>query len=537
MIYNKFNKYVHDLYFNEENIGNQTVMSVDRFVIKRFCNIHKITSIDLANEIKRKFRYSWSYALTSFDELPNMFGLVAMQIYIASLMHGDKKYSASNYNSRLSDLFGVSSNDLQTLLYKSFQDKLWQKLNKWAISNGFDLNIPDVGLGKGRYIQYPLSQALLNQEDFKNIPLMFEKNKLKPHENISFLDFKCLLHYSDLGNTQTTHYHRIKDRLIEKSDIDLMIYQIYTFYNNDWDGNYLCKESLNKTYKIHDSLHNCISIDKNRLEVIITNRNNNRIIERIKLIDCNLICKLKKCYKFYSHLKDKIIFAKDEIYDDWIEERYIEIGKDYLILGEKSHLDSKLISLLDPDYLDYSNNLYSMYIINVHKNSKVHSFWKDFFSKQQRSFSMENGLKLTRKSWMLGAGPDLIFNKKEAVWLNGQRILRNLNNDIYSLKNLPVGEYSLKEKDQSPIRFSIETPNIGKEDNVIGWKLSKELKVWEVVDEDYNFSGLTTFFESQTVEASARLWINSLIRNKKDNSSSVVINAINRSNNGFSRKN
>ena len=171
MIYNKFNKYIHSYYFNSGNsgnIGSSLIMSIDDIAVKDFCSKSNISEDDLKNEIQNIFRVSWNYALQEYENIPNMFGFVAIQIYIAHLMDKDGKYTAGEYNPRLSDYIGSTPNKLQ-FLYRNHQDAIWSELNKWITNNNFISTIPKARTGKGRYISYPLSQVLLNRKDLKNI--------------------------------------------------------------------------------------------------------------------------------------------------------------------------------------------------------------------------------------------------------------------------------------------------------------------------------------------------------------------------------
>ena len=537
MIYSKFNKYIHDKFFSEENFGENIIMSVDDFDVTNFCTENKIEKEEFQNVIRGNFSRDWSLAQTinKADNIPNLFGLIAIQIYIASLMNEDNDYSASEYNPRIANYLDISVNSLQ-LLYSKWQDKIWHELNLWSNSNNIFLSIPQMGTGKGRYIQYPLSQALLNKEDLKKVPLLFQNVGIKYFETLSFIEFKYLILNSDNGNLLTSHYYRTKKRLEEENQSDLLYTQLYSFFSMEWDGEYCFsnQDKLNcKTTRIR-KIENCnLLLDWENREIQINDNNeDDDVIKTVLLTENELFKKIKK-YLIYS--KERlIIFVKDIYYDTWNQNRYIERNKPCIIICEKYNNASKLIHRLDNNHINHSNSQYEIYEVNVNELI-THTFWARFFSKDQKNYHFENGLKLSHNSWLMNAGPDIIFDNDVFAWLNGNRIILTQSNLIYSLRNFDIGIYRLKVKDKSPVTIEIvDSKNSCISEIQIGWNISLDKSYWRVVYDDYQILGLHTAFHENEEEANVRTWINA--NSEKPNkiqNKSTTINALKRAKNGI----
>ena len=183
MIYNDFNLYIHNYFFKEENHGETIILAVDDSVINDFCREYRVSEEELQKSVSEKYNRSWDLTLTEEMDIPQYIGLIAIQVYLASLMENDDDFSAGQFNPRLCQYLGVTINKLQEL-YRLYQDSLWHNLKKWVAYNNFNILIPEMKSGKGRFVQYPLSQALLNKEDLKNAPYLFEKVGLKIGENL-----------------------------------------------------------------------------------------------------------------------------------------------------------------------------------------------------------------------------------------------------------------------------------------------------------------------------------------------------------------
>jgi len=226
--YKIFNKAIHDHFFSKIHKGEYVIFSVDETIIDLLCINNDIDRQQLFLAITQLFRNDWSFIFTlNKAGAPNFFGFIGIQVYAAYLMHTDDQYSASAYNPRLCQLLQIEQPELQTF-YSKFQDKIWQELKKWGEEKGYPIHLPQKKKGKGRYVQYPLSQALLNKEDLGKIPLLFDKAGLKSFEQLSFKDFTAIISKVDNGRFLTDHYYKIKEQLLAKDEFQILdvVFQI-----------------------------------------------------------------------------------------------------------------------------------------------------------------------------------------------------------------------------------------------------------------------------------------------------------------------
>jgi hypothetical protein len=200
---------------------------------------------------------------------------------------------------------------------------------------------------------------------------------------------------------------------------------------------------------------------------------------------------------------------------------------------EKNNIMRNYIDILDSNRNDLSNKYISIFEVNI---SKKHSIWQDLFSQQVKPYTVEGGLKLSRKAWMLDAGPIIKFSKKTDAWINGVKIKFETDNLTYSLVNANEGTYILKVKNQAPTKIIIEK-SLQKEETVIGgWQIDKDNSIYKHTSDDYNFNGLNiNFKEEKNSDYNTRLWINDVIKRtkKETNSISILSQALKRKNHGI----
>ncbi len=539
MIYKKFNKFIYNYFFKKENRGETIVMAVDESVMDEFYRKHNVTEEEFRFKINKEFGYSWYSVLSETQKIPQLFGFIAIQIYVAHLMYDGDGYTATAYRPRLATFLSIEEKYELKVLFESCQDKAWKMLRKWAKRNDFILHIPKQKelVWNRRYVTYPLSQALLNQEDLNKAPLLFEKVRLKPNEILSFKDFKYLLDKAERRTYLSNHYKNVKERLIRDfQNDDLLKHQLFDFYNYKWDGYYLEELENGKTQqnKRKGNNNNYTVLTKDFKTINVYDDTDNSLKNEILVNQQDLFRKLEKYYTFPN---DEIsIFIKHKEYGDYIGTRYLETNKTFILICKKFSEPCSVVNKLDADYVDFSNSYYGIYIVQISDSSSTHYYWKHLFSLGSKICSLEGGLKLSRKVWMKGAGPTIRFEKKTKVFLNGSKL--NIDNNLlYSMLEYPEGTYVLVFGEFSPERFVIKAPEFVTTELIeAGWKINEKEPYWEITKEIYQISGLSTKFPVKQERASVRTWVVAL--NSKSNTkknSSLVINAIKQSKYGISR--
>lgn len=520
MKYLLFNNYIYDFYFISDNFGDEIIMSVDSSLINDFLNSYKIKDVDLQDSFIRHFHKNWEYALESTNEVPNSLGLIAIQIYIASLMEDDEvnDFSKNDYNPRLANYLGIAENNIENI-YTKWQDNIWQNLKDWATERGFNIYIDKKGKYKGRYIKYPLSHSLLNKDDLKYIPLLFDCCGFTPHEEISFLDFK-----DEIGNyidkfKITSHFSKIKSRLEKDGNLDRLYKQIYSFYNNEWEGEVPIineKTSTNsdiETVKTINSAYYYYDYEKG---AILKLSGNDNLLETIHLTDLNLFSKIKK--------GANILFFEKGNYEEWQYTRTLSC-QTYIIICERfqSYIINQLGNVLN-DFSYRSNNLYTI------KEVEVTNFNHRFLSKDTHAYSIENGLKIGRTQWLKNGGPDIVVNVNNQIRING---VPNKGQRI-SLRNFEAGTYKIRGGTKRTDIEIVELPFISTNSKETGWSIEKKANKWQYAENEYNINGFNFIFSTIAIDENTQTWINAVLKKqKKQKYKAQVINALNRRNYGI----
>lgn len=543
MIYEKFNAFIKEKYF--ANIGSHVVLSVDKQVIEEFCQDNSLLEQQLIDEFRQLFSDNWELAL----EPENFFGLIAIQIYVAHSMNKEEGYSKDMYNPRLSDFLKKEVN--QTfyieLLYERYQDQIWLELKTWCIEMGYFMEIPNEGKYKGRYIQYPLSQALLNQDDLNRLPILFVKNDIRPINRSGFDEFSKVIKELDSKHKDilTPHYFRVKERLLNYHDrelLDLLYRQIFEYYCN-WMGEipeFELKQfsgSLNQQ-KLLSSKH-VLTFEEPYFEIFDYFRDN--LIEKIDIHTRELFQRIKKHYHL-SH-PDYIFFIKDD-YGDWVETKYLEAGLKNLIILKRDLREEFLFKKIDSNYELTMFNYIKIIEIEIPKDYEPVDSLKKYLRERKKPFTIENGLKLDRKTWMYQAGPDIKFEKVIEVWIINSEAKNNiekihLNESMtISLRDYSSGKYVLVFPDYGRITIEIKSPTSNNDsDCKMGWVIANKPAKWKPVQDQYQISGLiNTFMTDNLADSEIRDWIDANIGEgeKEQNSNNPLItNAIKRTKHGI----
>lgn len=520
MIYQRFNYHIYEYYFKDNYSGDEIIMSVDSSLVEEFLSKEKITCIDLQNSLKSHFHRNWENALEFNSEIPNFFGLIAIQIYIASLMEDDEvnDFSKNDYNPRLANYLGIAENNIENI-YTKWQDNIWQNLKDWATERGFNIYIDEKGKYKGRYIKYPLSHSLLNKDDLKYIPLLFDFCGYTPHEEISFLDFKDEIgkHIDTLKIT--SHFVKIKSRLEKDRNLDRLYKQIYSFYNNEWEGQIpIINEKTSKgtdidTFKTVDRVYFYYDYENSAI-CKLTGKDN--LLETIHITDLNLFNKIKK--------GANILFFEKGNYEEWQYTRTLSF-QTYIIICENHN--RYILNQLGNVLNDFSNKSNYRYTI---KEVEVTNFKHRFFSKDTNAYSIENGLKVGRTQWLKNAGPDIVVNDNNQIKIDGvpqkeQRI---------SLRNFEVGTYKIRGGTKRTDIEIVELPYNSSISKETGWNIGKKTNKWQFTENEFNINGLNYNFGKVAIAEDTQTWINIVAkRTKKQEYKTQVINALNRKNYGI----
>lgn len=230
MQYREFNRQVLDFYLARANSAF-CPLSVDKGEIEALTSIHAITEFDeLASD--------WNKLLDTAEDIPQYFGLIAIQCYAAYNMSKDADNAGDAYQVRLRELLGLSDNNELQALFRgkpgelSAQELIWLAAQTHLMEN-FNLvvELPPRTTHAGRFVQYPKSQSLLITEELKRFTPFF-RQEFQVNEDIPFAYFKSRIDAS-LINIPTTA--RAKELLNDPLKGEKCARQVFNFFNS-WEG-------------------------------------------------------------------------------------------------------------------------------------------------------------------------------------------------------------------------------------------------------------------------------------------------------------
>ena len=177
------------------------------------------------------------------DGLPRGVAFLAAMVLAAHRMvaesTGDETIAQINYFTRIRKVFGLPTAEggrPEGLLPHGIEENLWQSWNLWLIRNG---RIPSAEIGQSnydKYLNYPLSQALLREGDKDSVESLF-RERGNSGQLGRFCDKDTV--GSWIRNQQTQFRSRYIQNLIQETDfrryeaITDAIYDVYT--SIDWD--------------------------------------------------------------------------------------------------------------------------------------------------------------------------------------------------------------------------------------------------------------------------------------------------------------
>jgi len=502
MTYQEFNQKVLDYYISRSTSTFFT-LSLDKQELENILSIGEIQQFHF-------LKTSWNCLLNTKEDIPQYFGIIAIQCYAASLMHEDDHNAADAYQVRLGELLDLEDISILQRLFKGFditnpiQEQLWFKAKHYIESNfNLKLEIPPKRYYRERFVQYPKSQALLNTEDLKYFTLFFSE-EFQVKEIISFEYFKNRLNTRFPFIYNTNRAIKLWNDEEKKSNC---IKQVYDSYNL-WEGEIFrplakkSNESKTKSISENPIAQKLILLFENKQpKFYISNTDTNEIKE----VEYQNLFKIKG-YK-YIHT-DLLIFAEMEYYPEEFEDsRFLyNSSASYIVLApnsrkreywyfEKSN-DGKMELFSNLMLYKYS---FEEGILITYLNSLVHS---------NKPIILKGGLKINRKrEYLVGFGPSIMCDRKFDV------IYRNKKCE-YNPELSESGLYKIRIDSYRDLEFEIvpkpEKSLVTVQPKYKGWNLKTLF-----VEENFNIEGLSIKLNLVDDKKPIREWLNANIKKAK----------------------
>lgn len=411
-----------------------------------------------------------------YGSIPMYLGLISIQLIAAADRHDDKDFTANAYNPRLKKLLSIDNNRLQKQ-YELAQEQIYADFEKWCIKHNLSIYLSKTAMHH-RYVQYPLSLALLHKDDIKSLGLFFHKSGIAHDDEIDFELFSKII-----NNNQRFLSKRIR-KLIENTDQELkkaIEKQMYLACKN-WDGSYIEDHRPDKKY----------TSNKKQCDeyTIVWEAGNRRefpefFADSEKVKDLSFIGKGK-------------FFVQDMEYpSDWnfTLEKYIDSQTNikcvFIYINPLDDFIKKMINVAGCEK-KYEFDNYKLILLSDQDIYKLKDLFPEKF-KCQPLICLSGGLKLSHREWMKDAGPIIEPHnyKKETILFRNAKESKWIEKKISEqpLRELSCGTYYLQYGDDSPfIHFKICDP--------LPFEGHRSLSGWEASDNGFTVSNTHNFHVS-----------------------------------------
>ena len=481
--FTQFCKYVDEIIFSEENKGEVVAFIVDQTFINDFCKEYHTKEGDLLISAMRK-RY-----LVARDPLYAK-GMIALQVFAATKRANSGGFSESNYNDRLVDLLFVDYADLENW-YKDYQDRMWRTFYDWCDQNDFLVSKKCFPFpGKGRYVQYPLQEALrvFTTEALLNFARAFVDHGLTPEEDVSYKTFWEIITWSALDSYIDSKNAR---RIYENpSFIDDAKQQLYNFFLR-WDGEYRVANYSVVNAKA-PSHGNDVYLTQDYEDLEVRN-DKGKLIQSFSVEALRYKTLTKKEYHIPIRRKGIFIFQWDPVYQVWQETLCVEEGNDGVALVFPSE---------DPKSFLFYNCKTVVYRPQLRVYQLTKKTAPGFYSEKKTCY-LEGGLKIGRNQYLVGAAPFLVREKMETVRID-KEMPRSKDKKI-NLNYLGDGPHTVSVPGRKPIRFELIKPSLMDpewSDEFSQWHIQKKDAIWKTESVINGVSGMdfSTICQSEIVD-------------------------------------
>lgn len=426
--YQQFNRWVCDYYDNNLIEGQINTLTIPKSEIDNFVASYKI-ELDTFDEIK--YHYWGKLIEYSSNNQPIYLGLIALQCLAAYTMQADDDIAASNYRERFIHIVGIDSVETLNNLFEgifspSDQEKLWYETKQYFSRKKIKIVIPEMKSHKNRFIQYPLSQSILNCEDLKEYK-PFYLSIAKRFDVIRFEDF--VGEYDKYSQYLKSKYlRRNNHKELSESECKVKKKQIFDYYiSEEWCDEYY-RKCINQRY-----YHDYILLLKDEI---------------ITIIDSNFYKK-----DTISNIGSHLLFKEDDFYlnEFNIINRISTLGR-YIILFDKTNKANDIPRLEISKYKNCTtydiNSRLRAYLFNYEIEGCLPNFLHSLLESPYPIKLI--GKKISRKNEYLVTNPPIIEVAK------GYDYSLFFNSELIKFKQpIEVGRYSIRVSGYSKYTFEI----------------------------------------------------------------------------------
>lgn len=453
---------------------------IDQAFIDEFCRKHSVSQSSLMQSVRSNL-YSYS------PNIKIIKGILAIQMYAASKRANKDGVTEKNYRERLSQVLNWDLDDLQRWM-SDYQEHYWETLYRWCDTHFFDITKCKRKSGAGRYVQYPVKQALcvFTEEDLLYISGAFVDCSLQPNEDLQESEFWRIVGKRNvIRYFKTSHSGDVLENTPEPDNYFKQIFNHYLRWNGDYKTGYSQKKVSENT---EADVFLYLRGDLSSMDFRDSKLNLKHTIPMTKVSYLSI----------QQHFRFKhdglILFKKDDIYEDnWQETRYIEKGQTGIavLFTDKRYLYNEV----------RGNILFQTPSIKVFELKETLSTLK-FFT-ETRFYSLEGGLKVGRNTYLLGAAPILVLSRKEKFWIDGNEPEKELVDGKLNLNYLSEGLHNIKFRNFKKLEFELVSAKPSAPDWIKTynkWNLKRSDTTWDSGPYEQGIVGMDFSFIPQRME-------------------------------------
>lgn len=496
-LYKSFSKYVIETFLTDDKKFEYVSLIIDEQFIENAATKIKVTPKELIESLRADLYSEYPKVVSDINFV---LATISLQLYAASICEKDGECSANAYNPRLCEILNCNTAYLQSW-YRNNQTSIWMAFYKWCRSQNFQVRECLPRNYKNKYVQYPLELAkyLLNREDLKYIASQFKGCGLEPDEDIYYSDFWKVLNVKRDFRELNNHIKKVFDAAyIDTNKYDIVKSQIYNYYLV-WDGEYIDpdEQRIQKVkFKEFYNLHLSDKDDNYRIDI---RKDDDSRIDCFK-IDLKLIQKLKD---YYSFKREGLIIFQKCSYGDlnyWDETRFIE------------KKDSMGIAMVFDN--SQRTRFYNAKILFQIQNIVLYKFkygelTSNFYSDDEKSYMLLDGLKVSRNTYLIGGDPIWRINKDCEYLINGKTHSITKGDHILDLAE---GDYVVKFPKSREVKIKIIAPRektVGWTDKQSYWEINRKDSIWKPSVVDVGIIGLNfaCYLKTTKTQLSLLNWV------------------------------
>ena len=478
-VFNQFCRYVDEIIFSDEKRGEVVAFVVDQTFIDDFCRECKTTEDKLMTSA---MRFLNSVATNAFLAK----GMIAIQVFAATKRANSDGITDRNYRDRLSELIFNDTGELQRWM-NDYQDRMWSTFYGWCESNDFHVSRKCTpGYGYGRYVQYPLQEALrvFTTEALLNFARAFVDNGLTPEDDYSYSTFWEIVSWRQLASyIDSTNARRIYS---DPKYADDARQQIYNFFLR-WDGEYRAanySESRKRVLTSGNVLFLSDGLDSFEIRDA-----------SLKLLTSYPIASAE--YRVITNVKNHVpkrysglfIFKRNLDYEIWEEARFLEEGE----TG---------IAVLFPQE---SNMMYAFRncpVLVTMPRLKIVKLTQDIappiYFTEKKTCYLEGGLKVGNNQYLLGAAPFLVREEPISARIDHEPLMDS--GERVNLNFLDSGIHTISIPGKKSIHFELIGPNPQEPEWDVKnhkWAVIRSCAIWRDSQDEKGVSGMNMLPLSQ----------------------------------------